>query len=190
MKFLTWNKPQIASKCWCGFPTPFHQVYEWSNKAHNISLRHEDTHLRVLFDRYEDPFLQFDVFCCEEVQVAFCIFLCVAFLDPLDFCKAQRQDDFSKITNEHPIMKHRVTNFQNLTKRQTPCWTLHWIFVNLKNWRPSIRQHVTLSKDQLLMDASHAMAREKLRNFIDIKINEPVHVWLHLMGWHAAHSAW
>jgi len=30
-----------------------------------------DTHLRVLLDRYENPFLQFDVFRRKEVQVAF-----------------------------------------------------------------------------------------------------------------------
>lgn len=64
-----------------------------------------ETHLRVLFDGYEDPFLQFDVFRREEVQVVLCIFLCVAFLDPFDFCKAERQDDISQKTenNTHNI---------------------------------------------------------------------------------------
>lgn len=47
--------------------------------------RAEKSHLGILFDRYKHSFLEFDVLCCEKVQVRFFLLFSLALLESINF---------------------------------------------------------------------------------------------------------
>lgn len=47
--------------------------------------RAEKSHLGILFDRYKHSLLQFDVLCCEKVQVRFFLLFSLALLESINF---------------------------------------------------------------------------------------------------------
>lgn len=51
----------------------------WKEEA-----RAEKSHLGILFDRYKHSFLEFDVLCCEKVQVRFFLLFSLALLESIN----------------------------------------------------------------------------------------------------------
>lgn len=93
--------------------------------------RAEKSHLGVLFDRYEHSFFQFDVLCCEKVQVCFCLLFGFTFLDSVNLWTERGGHSLDKrtyqCTERNPLPAAPCNIFMKFTSDSM------WLLIILQN---------------------------------------------------------
>lgn len=72
--------------------------------------RAEKSHLGILFDRYKHSFLEFDVLCCEKVQVRFFLLFSLALLESINFWTGRGNVSGKVFMQSRQMVKRQTTS--------------------------------------------------------------------------------